>query len=153
MRIARPKHRIIRGGTWHKGQPGWKRVTWVGKSELTGEHLGLSADGLLYSRAVRRLTPENRADQALMNAVVGFPWNTTTRRKLARAKAEPAPLPVGTLPPLAGAAETSAAAAAPTSAASIPVASAAPAAGPAAPDPARDDRARRLGELNRARPR
>ena len=99
MRIARPKHRRIRGSILQKGAPGWLRVVWVGRNELSGEHMGLTAEGLQQSRSVRRL-PEGsqRMDATLFNSVIGLPWNIIVRQPRAMAGAPP---PVATAVPVA----------------------------------------------------
>lgn len=105
--IARPKTRQIRGGILQKGAPGWVKMLWVGRNEESGEHIGLTAEGVQEGRAVRRLMESDRANMELFGRVPGVPWNTLARRP----RMEPiGPPPAPTLAPLASPDELAAAA-------------------------------------------
>ena len=50
----------------------WKSGVWLGKSDLTDEHLVRTDDGVVYARSVRRLA-ENSWSEENLKAVVGTP--------------------------------------------------------------------------------
>ena len=50
----------------------WKSGVWLGKSDLTDEHLVLTDDGVVYARSVRRLA-ENSWSEENLEAVVETP--------------------------------------------------------------------------------
>ena len=65
------------------GNPGpkladrWKSGVWMGKSDLTDEHLVQTDDGVVYARKVRRLA-ENSWSEEILKAVVETPQKSRT---------------------------------------------------------------------------
>ena len=56
IKIPVPDHKGIRPGVRaHRGETTWVRAIWLGRSEITDEHLAGTATGLIRSRAIRRL--------------------------------------------------------------------------------------------------
>ena len=67
-----PDHRGIRPGVRaHKGDTAWVRAIWLGRSEITGEHLAGTAEGLVRSSAIRRLPRSSRAHRAIDPTLLG----------------------------------------------------------------------------------
>ncbi len=77
IRTPVPDHRGIRPGVRaHKGDTTWARTTWLGRSEITDEHLAGTAEGLVRSRTIRRLPKGSRADRTLLESIQCLPWGT-----------------------------------------------------------------------------
>ena len=47
----------------------WKSGVWLGKSDLTDEHIVRTANGVAYARSVRRLAEDSWSDEALRSVV------------------------------------------------------------------------------------
>ena len=47
----------------------WKSGVWLGKSDLTDEHLVRTDDGVVYARSVRRLVENSWSEENLMRVV------------------------------------------------------------------------------------
>ncbi len=77
VKIPVPDHRGIRPGVRaHKGDTTWVRAIWLGRSEITDEHLAGTAEGLVRSRTIRRLPKGSRADRTLLESIQCLPWDT-----------------------------------------------------------------------------
>ena len=76
IKIPVPDHRGIRPGVRaHRGDTAWTRAIWLGRSEVTDEHLAGTANGLIRSRTIRRLSACSRADRTLFKSVQCVPWD------------------------------------------------------------------------------
>ena len=69
----------------------WKSAVWLGKSDLTGEHLVRTDEGLVYARSVRRLAEHSWSEENL-RAVVATPQKPKATLDIPPA-AEPLGLP------------------------------------------------------------
>ena len=77
VKIPAPDHRGIRPGVRaHKGDTTRARVMWLGRSEITDEHLAGTAEGLVRSRTIRRLHKGSKADRTKLESIQCLPWDT-----------------------------------------------------------------------------
>ena len=60
----------------HKADKAWVHGVWVGKKLESDEHLVATSTGVHSCRTVRRLPKGSQFDAALIDTVVGNPWNT-----------------------------------------------------------------------------
>ena len=59
----------------HKLDSQWNRVTWVGKTEESDEHIGLISIGAITGRTCRRLPLSERFDAELLKSIFCKPWD------------------------------------------------------------------------------
>ena len=75
VRVPKPTHRGLQEGKrWHKGDAVFIKGVWVGKSDLSDEHIVLTPGGRVFSRMIRRLEPSRRHDAGFLDEVKGLPW-------------------------------------------------------------------------------
>ena len=72
-----PEERKGSGNPAPKLADRWKSGVWLGKSDLTEEHLVRTDDGVVYARSVRRLAENSRSEENL-KAVVETPQKPTS---------------------------------------------------------------------------
>ena len=70
----------------------WKSAVWLGKSDLTDEHLVRTGEGVVYARSVRRLAEHSWSEKNL-RAVVVTPQRTKTTIADVPPAAEPLAIP------------------------------------------------------------
>ena len=71
----KPTHRGLQGGKrWHKGDAVFIKGVWVGRSDLSEEHIVLTPGGRVFTRTVRRVEPSRRHDAVFLDKVKGLPW-------------------------------------------------------------------------------
>ncbi len=65
---------MLVGGQFKLG-PLWAKVIWVGKLELTDEHLILTPGGTAKARSVQQVPESEQWDQEFIKSCRGLPWN------------------------------------------------------------------------------
>ena len=85
---------MIQGRTTKSADSRWTAGCWVGRSELSDEHILLTERGIRMTRTVRRVPESERWDKKLILAALGVPWNPMTGPGPGRPKRlPPAPAP------------------------------------------------------------
>lgn len=69
----------------HKMAPRWLEGVWVGKFELTDEHICLTPQGVRRARSVRRREPEQQWSKEFFRSVRGMPWNPLAKEVATKA--------------------------------------------------------------------
>ena len=99
VRVPKPTHRGLQGGKrWHKGDAVFIKGVWVGRSDLSDEHIVLTPGGRVFSRTIRRLEPSRRHDAGFLDNVKGLPWDAQdgiVRGQQRKESAPPPPILVG----------------------------------------------------------
>ena len=92
VRVPKPTHRGLHGGKrWHKFDAVFIKCVWVGRSDLSDEHIVLTPGGRVFSRTIRRLEPSRRHDAGFLDKVKGLPWDAKDGIVRFRPRKEPAP--------------------------------------------------------------
>ena len=68
------KYRLVRGGQF-KPEPLWAKGIWVGKLDLTDEHLILKPGGTAKARSVQQVPESDCSDKEFITSCRGLPWN------------------------------------------------------------------------------
>ena len=55
----------------------WKSAVWLGKSDLTDEHLVRTDEGVVYARSVRRIAEHRRSEENFRVKIPQKPKSTT----------------------------------------------------------------------------
>ena len=75
-RLPRNKQRRGRGRVVHKGDMGFARAVWLGRSFESDEHIVALASGVVTTtRTIKRLAPGKRFDRQMVADMKGMPWN------------------------------------------------------------------------------
>ena len=96
VRVPKPTHRGLQGGKverWHKGDAVFIKGVWVGRSDLSDEHVVLTLGGRVFSKTIRRLEPSRRHDAGFLDKVKSLPWDAQDGIVRGRPRKEPAPPP------------------------------------------------------------
>jgi hypothetical protein len=59
----------------NKADLNWHRAVWIGKSEISDEHMVATPDGVVTTRTVKRLTPPTCYDLPTFAGARGLPWS------------------------------------------------------------------------------
>ena len=101
VRVPKPTHRALQSGErWHKRDAVFIKGVWVGRSDLSDEHILLTPGDRVFSRTIRRLEPCRRHDAAFLG-VKGLPRDAqdgTVRGRPRKGLAPPPPVLVGENP-------------------------------------------------------
>lgn len=65
-----------RAGKAYRADAQWRKGVWLGKMEDSNEHFLGCDEGVHRVLAVRRLPPSQRGDRAVLESVIGLPWDT-----------------------------------------------------------------------------
>ena len=77
----------------HKGDAVFIKDVWVGRSDLSEEHIVLTPGGRVFSRTIRRLEPSRRHDAGFLDKVKGLTWDAQDGIVRGRPRKESAPPP------------------------------------------------------------
>lgn len=97
--MTHPPSNRIGGEQLRRAEPRWRKWVWLGRSEDTDEHLISTDSGVIKFRSVKRLEPGNEADPDLLLTMKGVPWDMARavigrpKRRPARERNEPVPIP------------------------------------------------------------
>ena len=58
-----------------KLEPRWQKAVYVGKTEETDEHVGLTPTGVIKGRSCKPLAQPESWDRAFIQTCIGLPWN------------------------------------------------------------------------------
>ena len=79
-RLPRAKNRRARGKVYHKGDMGFAKAVWLGRSFDTDEHIcALETGELITTRTVKRLPDERRFNRTAVAALAAMPWHRRGR--------------------------------------------------------------------------
>ena len=77
---------MLQGQRLKSGDTAWKKGIWVTRSEISDEHIILTADGRRLTRTCRRLPEEGRWDVQTFLKAKGVPWDAQGANKPGRPK-------------------------------------------------------------------
>ena len=66
---------FARRKTLPQGRLGVHQGVWVGRREMSDEHIVLTPGGRVLSRTIRRLEPSRRHDAGFLGKAKGLPWD------------------------------------------------------------------------------
>ena len=83
---------VCKEETLAQGNAVFIKGVWVGRSDLSDEHIVLTP-GRVLSRTIRRLEPSRRHDAGFLDKVKGLPWDAQDGTVRGGPRKEPAPPP------------------------------------------------------------
>ena len=90
------------GALVNKLESAWLEGIWLGRDSKTDEHLIVTPNGMVRSRALKRRVERRRWDTTLLNAMIWDPWKSTpvTRGRPLKVRSDREPILMGPIPRL-----------------------------------------------------